>query len=94
MSDHIAEILQTEARYAVYLERQRRDIEQLQREEASEIPGDMDFSQLAGLSNELKAKLSARRPRSLAQAQSIDGMTPSALAIVLGHIRRDKRQIA
>ena len=79
----IAERLETEARYAVYLDRQRADVAVLKREEARAIPDALDFAGLSGLSNELKQKLAARRPGSIAEAQRIDGMTPAALAIIL-----------
>lgn len=77
------ERIETEARYAVYMDRQQADVALLRREELRPIPEDIDFSALAGLSNELKAKLSLRKPRSLAEAQRIDGITPAALAIVI-----------
>ena len=83
----VAERLETEARYAVYLERQRADVAVLRREEARTIPSDLDFARLPGLSNELKQKLAARRPGSIAEAQRIDGMTPAALAILLAAIQ-------
>src|SRR5690606_4584734 len=76
----VAERLETEARYAVYLDRQHADVAVLKREELRLIPGELDFATVPGLSNELKQKLAARRPRSLADAQRIDGMTPAALA--------------
>jgi tRNA uridine 5-carboxymethylaminomethyl modification enzyme len=77
------ESLETEARYAVYMDRQKAEALQIRREEATAIPADMDFSAVAGLSNELKHKLRTRQPRSVAEAQRIDGMTPAALAIVI-----------
>ena len=81
------ERLETEARYAVYLDRQQADVAVLKREEARAIPQDLDFSRLPGLSNELKQKLAARRPASIAEARRVDGMTPAALAIVLAAIQ-------
>jgi tRNA uridine 5-carboxymethylaminomethyl modification enzyme len=87
----IAERLETEARYSVYLERQDADVAVLRREEARSIPVDLDYSAMAGLSNELKQKLVSRRPESLAEAQRIDGMTPAALAIVLTHAQARER---
>ncbi|MCQ0986994.1 tRNA uridine-5-carboxymethylaminomethyl(34) synthesis enzyme MnmG [Jiella marina] len=77
-----------EAAYDVYLERQRRDQEQLRRDEAHEIPATLDFSAIPGLSNELKQKLAERRPASVAEAERIDGMTPAALALILVATRR------
>jgi len=80
--------LETEARYAVYLERQRADAERLRQDEHREIPENLQFDGMPGLSNELRDKLKRNRPRTLAEAQKIDGMTPSALAIIMLHIGR------
>ncbi len=82
-----ADALETEAKYAVYLDRQKADVEQLRREEARLIPEDLDFSLVPGLSNELRQKMRDRKPRSVAEAQRMDGMTPAALALVVAHIR-------
>ncbi|SFU09014.1 tRNA uridine-5-carboxymethylaminomethyl(34) synthesis enzyme MnmG [Mesorhizobium sp. YR577] len=82
-----AEALEIEARYAVYLDRQHSDAIQIRREEERLIPSDLGFDSVPGLSNELKQKLRERRPRSVADAQRIDGMTPAALAIIVSHIR-------
>lgn len=84
----LAELVETEARYAVYLERQGSDAAMLRREEARLIPDDMTFDTIVGLSNELKQKLAARRPRSIADAQRIDGMTPAALALIIATLRQ------
>ncbi|TKT82811.1 tRNA uridine-5-carboxymethylaminomethyl(34) synthesis enzyme MnmG [Aquamicrobium sp. LC103] len=89
---HVAEKLETEAKYSVYVDRQLADAAVLRREEATAIPEDFDYSILPGLSNELKSKLNARRPRSLTEAQRIDGITPAALAIVLAHIQKSTRE--
>lgn len=86
------ERVQTDARYSVYLDRQQADIQQVRREESRAIPADLDFSGLSGLSNELKQKIDARKPRSLADAQRIDGMTPAALVLILAHIRNHESE--
>lgn len=86
------ERLETEARYAVYLDRQQADVAVLKREEARAIPEGLDFAALPGLSNELKQKLANRRPRSLAEAQRIDGMTPAALAIIISALHQNDRR--
>ena len=82
-----AERLETEARYAVYLDRQKADIAQVRREELLAIPDDIDFLKAPGLSNELRQKMRERRPRTIADAYRIDGMTPAALAIIVAQIR-------
>lgn len=83
--------LERDALYAHYIERQNRDVEMLQRDEAQEIPTEFDFGALDGLSHELKAKLSATRPANLAQAGRIDGMTPAALTLILARLRQARR---
>ncbi|TPM04235.1 tRNA uridine-5-carboxymethylaminomethyl(34) synthesis enzyme MnmG [Mesorhizobium sp. B2-3-10] len=82
-----AERLETEAKYSVYLDRQSTDVAQIRREESRLIPDSVDFAGVPGLSNELKQKMQARRPRSIAEAQRMEGMTPAALAIIVAHVR-------
>ncbi len=84
----IAEQLETDAKYAVYLERQGADIERFRREEAMGLPDAIDYAAIPGLSNEIRQKLGTVRPRTLGQANRIDGMTPAALALVALHARR------
>ena len=88
----IKEQLARDATYATYIDRQSADVEAMRREEAHEIPDDFDYMGLTGLSNELKGKLSLARPRTLAQAGRIDGMTPAALTLILASLRRSERQ--
>jgi tRNA uridine 5-carboxymethylaminomethyl modification enzyme len=87
IDDKTAEKIETEARYAVYLERQKADVAVIQREETLRIPTDFDYASLPGLSNELKQKLGSRRPESIADAQRIDGMTPAAASLIIAHVR-------
>lgn len=87
-----AESLETEAKYSVYLDRQKADAALILKEEERIIPETLDFESVPGLSNELRHKMKLRRPRSLAEAQRIDGMTPAALAIILTHVRNAEIQ--
>jgi tRNA uridine 5-carboxymethylaminomethyl modification enzyme len=89
-----SEQIATEARYAVYLERQAADVAGLRRDEAVRVPPELDVAALAGLSNELKEKLAEARPETLGQAARIDGMTPAGLAIIAAAIRRGGRRAA
>ena len=52
------------------------------------IPDDLNYDLISGLSNEVRAKLSKIRPKTLGQALRIDGITPSAVIIVLSHIKK------
>lgn len=92
IDEQIGKQMEREALYANYIERQRRDIESLQKDEALLIPSDFDYDSLDGLSNELKSKLKAIQPASLAQMSRIDGMTPAALTLILARLRRKKRR--
>jgi tRNA uridine 5-carboxymethylaminomethyl modification enzyme len=82
------ERLEIEAQYDVYLQRQSASAALLRREEERLIPDGMDFANISGISNELKQKLAVRKPKSIAEAQKIDGMTPAAMALVLLAVRR------
>ena len=66
----------------------------LQREEGRKIPADFDYAGISGLSNELVQKLSHARPATLAHAGRLDGMTPSALLLLLAHVRKPSRRRA
>ena len=94
VADEALEQLEIEALYATYVERQERDAAALARDEAQPIPESLNYDELTGLSAELRGKLSQIRPRNLAQAGRIDGMTPAALALILTRIRRDTRKSA
>lgn len=85
----LAEALEIEAHYAVYLERQQRDIDRIKRDLDVLIPSDFDFRLYPALSNEIRSKLDAQRPRSLAEAGRIEGVTPSALVLLAALLRQD-----
>ncbi|NTE87562.1 tRNA uridine-5-carboxymethylaminomethyl(34) synthesis enzyme MnmG [Agrobacterium rubi] len=84
----VAEVLEIEASYAVYMQRQSADIIDIKRDEDRKIPDDFDFSILSGLSNELKQKLQAARPSNIAQAGRVDGMTPAAVSLILALVKK------
>jgi tRNA uridine 5-carboxymethylaminomethyl modification enzyme len=86
--------LEREALYANYIARQEKDVAALKRDEAQSIPANFDFSAVDGLSAELRTKLGAARPSTLAQAGRIDGMTPAAMALLLARLRRDEKRRA
>ena len=83
-----------EALYAQYLDRQSEDAAAIRRDEAVKIPSDFQYASLGGLSSELRLKLERLRPVSLAQAATIEGMTPAALTLILAKLRQGARQIA
>lgn len=83
----IQEQIARDALYANYIDRQKKDVEKLRKDELLEIPVDFDYGVISGLSTELQNKLDQVRPSDLSQAGRIDGMTPAALALILGRIR-------
>jgi tRNA uridine 5-carboxymethylaminomethyl modification enzyme len=91
LAPKIAEQLEIDAKYDVYLSRQAADIEAYRRDESLALPEGLDYAQLPGLSNEAKQKLQSVRPRTIAQASRIDGMTPAALMLIVAHLRRRER---
>jgi len=80
--------VEIDARYAVYLDRQRADIETYRRDEELTLPGALDYAAIPGLSAELRSKLAYLRPRTIGQAQRIEGMTPAALTLLAARARR------
>jgi tRNA uridine 5-carboxymethylaminomethyl modification enzyme len=90
ISDSIAEQIATDARYAVYLNRQKDDVEKIRRDEAMDLSvfDSAGFDGIPGLSNEIRLKLNLIRPRSISQAGQIEGMTPAALGLIAAHARR------
>src|SRR5690606_32514986 len=86
LSPKIAAQLETDAKYAVYLDRQAADIEAYRRDEGFALPEGLDYSALPGLSHELRQKLEALRPRTIGQAGRIDGITPAALTLLVAHV--------
>jgi len=88
----IAEQLETDAKYAVYLGRQAADVESYRRDESLILPDDIDYETLPGLSNEARHKLQMHRPRTIGHAGRIDGMTPAALTLLVAHLHRQDRK--
>ncbi len=84
----ICEQLRVDSKYAVYVERQNADIKAFRRDESVNIPMNMPYRHISGLSNELCEKLEDHKPTTLAQASRIDGMTPAALMLILAHVKK------
>jgi tRNA uridine 5-carboxymethylaminomethyl modification enzyme len=91
----VAEQLENEAHYATYLDRQEADIVAFRKDESLTLPADMDYDQVAGLSTEIREKLTGARPATLGAAARVSGVTPAALTVLLSFVRRsDKRKSA
>ena len=78
------------AKYEGYIQRQQDDIDTLRRHEDTKLPDSLDIDLIGGLSNEVRQKLKAQRPETLAQASRISGVTPAALSMLLVHIKKHK----
>ncbi|GKW50031.1 tRNA uridine-5-carboxymethylaminomethyl(34) synthesis enzyme MnmG [Halomonas sp. NCCP-2165] len=86
----VAEQVQIQAKYQGYIDRQQAEIDKLKRFEATRLPADLDFDRVEGLSNEIRQKLAAARPATLAQAGRISGVTPAAVSILLIHLKKHR----
>ena len=84
----MASQIEIDARYAAYVRRQDEDVAALKRDEAIAIPPGFDFASIRSLSIEIKQKLVAQQPRTLAQAGRIDGMTPAGLTLLLVAVKK------
>ena len=87
-SKEIDDQIEINAHYKGYLTKQRADILAFKRDENLIIPENINYSDLSGLSNEVKAKFMQIRPKTLGQALRIDGITPAAVYILLSHVKR------
>ncbi len=85
----IREQLSADAIYAFYVNRQDRSIAALKKDKNHKIPKDFVYRGISGLSNELREKLEKIRPETLDQANRIEGMTPSALIVLLSHLKME-----
>jgi tRNA uridine 5-carboxymethylaminomethyl modification enzyme len=85
-----AEQIEIQAKYAGYIQRQEEEINRLMRQETLRIPDDINYSEIIGLSNEVRLKLSQSRPQTLGTASRIPGMTPAAISLLLVHLKKRK----
>jgi tRNA uridine 5-carboxymethylaminomethyl modification enzyme len=90
----IAEQIEIDAKYEVYLSRQAADIAAYRRDESFALPDDFDYAALPGLSNEVRQKLIAQKPRTIGHAAKIDGVTPAALTLLVAHVRKGRAKAA
>ncbi|BBM01303.1 tRNA uridine-5-carboxymethylaminomethyl(34) synthesis enzyme MnmG [Microbulbifer sp. GL-2] len=86
--EQVAEQVEISAKYAGYIDRQREEIERLQAYEDTPIPADFDYSDISGLSNEVKQKLGETRPDTLARASRIPGVTPASISLLLIQLKK------
>jgi tRNA uridine 5-carboxymethylaminomethyl modification enzyme len=94
VSKQTREQLEIDAMYAGYLERQAIDVDVFKRDEDLRLDPALDYSNVGGLSHEVREKLRAVRPVTLGQASRIEGVTPGALTALLAHVKREQRKRA
>jgi tRNA uridine 5-carboxymethylaminomethyl modification enzyme len=82
----------TSEKYSGYIERQKKEIQKVKRNENAKIPEKINFDDIEGLSNESKQKLNLVKPKTLAHAQRIPGLTPAAISLLLVHIKKKNTQ--
>ncbi|MDO8926895.1 MAG: tRNA uridine-5-carboxymethylaminomethyl(34) synthesis enzyme MnmG [Sideroxyarcus sp.] len=88
----VAEQVEIQAKYHGYIERQRDEIARQEGYETTELPLDLDYSVVRGLSIEVRQKLNQHKPETLGQAARISGVTPAAISLLLVHLKRGFKQ--
>ena len=94
LAPKIAEQIEIDAKYEVYLSRQAADVAAYRRDESFALPEDLDYEALPGLSNEIRQKLLTQKPRTIGHAGKIDGVTPAALTLLVAHVKRGRGKTA
>ena len=88
VATQVSRQLEIQARYSGYIERQTQEIERHRKHATMALPADFDYSNVSGLSNEVREKLARIRPKSIGQATRISGMTPAAVSLLLIHLKK------
>ncbi|MGD8808642.1 MAG: tRNA uridine-5-carboxymethylaminomethyl(34) synthesis enzyme MnmG [Gammaproteobacteria bacterium] len=91
LAEQVAASLETDARYEGYIARQSEEIERQRRHSEADIPDNLDYAGVGGLSSEVREKLMHIRPRNIAQASRIPGVTPAAISLLLVHLKKQRR---
>ena len=84
----VIEQLEISAKYQGYIDRQAEEVARSGSYESTVLPADLDYSKVAGLSNEVKQKLALHKPQTIGQASRIQGITPAAISLLLIHLKR------
>jgi len=87
-SEQVELQLEVQAKYQGYIERQQREIDKQAKQESLRLPGDIDYTAVAGLSNEARQRLGRTRPMTLGQASRLEGVTPAAVSLLLIHMKK------
>tara|TARA_B110000046_G_C13024369_1_gene413019 strand:- start:3904 stop:5778 length:1875 start_codon:yes stop_codon:yes gene_type:complete len=87
-TEQVAQQVEIDAKYSGYIDRQQDEVDKLQRHENTVIPANFDYQGISGLSNEIKQKLSAAKPETLARASRVPGVTPAAISLLLVMLKK------
>ncbi|SDZ77383.1 tRNA uridine 5-carboxymethylaminomethyl modification enzyme [Thiothrix caldifontis] len=86
--EKVAEQVEIQCKYAGYIERQHDEIDKQRRHEETRLPDWLDYTQVRGLSNEVRQKLQMQRPATVGQAARTPGITPAAISLLLVHLKK------
>ena len=88
LPEDVTEQVEIQAKYEGYIDRQRLEVARRQDKESELLPADLDYSEVRGLSTEVRQKLAAQRPETVGQASRISGVTPAAISLLLVHLKK------
>ena len=88
IAPEVADQVEIAAKYAGYIERQKDEVARQLAQETLELPLDIDYANVRGLSREVQQKLNQHRPQTLGQASRVQGVTPAAISLILVHLKR------
>ena len=94
LRESVDTLIETEAKYEGYVNKQKREIEKHKTNSNTELPRDIDYSTMPGLSNEIKQKLTEFAPKTIGHAARIEGVTPASLSVLLVHLKKQKMKKA
>lgn len=92
-TDAVIDQVQIQGKYAGYVERQQLEIEKTRQQHDVELPLELNYSDVTGLSSEVVQKLNQSRPQTIGQASRIQGVTPAAISLLLVHLKKRARSI-
>ncbi|MCL4133854.1 UNVERIFIED_CONTAM: hypothetical protein GTU68_008677 [Idotea baltica] len=92
LDNQVIDQVEIQGKYAGYLDRQQADIERSRAQLETRLPDSLDYQEVSGLSNEVRAKLIEHRPETIDQASRISGVTPAALSLLMVHLKKKSLQ--
>ena len=92
LSPEIREEVEIQVKYKGYIERQLKQVEQFQKEEARALPSDIDYNAITGLRLEARQKLSEIKPLNIGQASRVSGVSPADVAVLMVYLELRKKE--